>query len=74
MVITVSSRKMQTYAHWPSNSDRIHDSKVHKLQCIQEKKYLGVYIANTLKPRLQCHSVPRLPVSKAMSVLSLINR
>jgi len=41
-----------------------------KLQCSQEEKDIGVYIADALKPGLQCAKA----VLTAMSVLLLIKR
>jgi len=46
------------------------DGKSHKLQSSQEEKDLGLYIAENLKPGLQCAKA----ASKAMSVLGLIRR
>jgi len=42
----------------------------HKLQVSQEEKDLGIYIADNLKPGLQCAKA----ASKAMSVLGMIRR
>jgi len=46
------------------------DGKSHKLQCSQEERDLGIYIAENLKPGLQCAKA----ASKAMSILGLIRR
>ena len=42
----------------------------HKLQVSREEKDLGIYIADNLKPGLQCAKA----ASKAMSVLGMIRR
>jgi len=50
--------------------EMIEDGESHKLQSSQEERDLGIYIAENLKPGLQCAKA----ASKAMSILGLIRR